>query len=237
MSDSQPSLSFRLLVVGALVLAAVAIFVIGFALGSGGLAFGPGPSGVDSDLARASLIEERAALQVLLTDSERQRVTHERALIIEREAVKRLREQLKGAQEIRLELTRELAYLKRLVQGDHQGGVDVYDLRLIAGEAPRQYRYGFTIRQLIAGFGVSKGDILLSLEGEQSNRSVTLALDELPDASPGVLKMDFEHFQNCQGTFTLPEGFEPRSVVIDIRPRTEGLLPNSASFAWDAAIQ
>ncbi len=236
MSDSL-RLSFRLLAVGAFCLSMAAVFLIGVELGKGGEAPSSNNAAVAADSLRVHLLKERDTLKSLLAESERQRVILERAMQVHQEASKALREQLKEVEDARLEANRELTYLKRLVQGGGKGAVQVYDMRLIPGESPHDYRYSFTITQLIQGFGQSQGDVRLSVEGLRDDKSVVLGLDELPAARPNALRMDFEHFQNCQGTFTLPETFEPTSIIVEIKPKTPLLLPTSVTFPWAAASQ
>ncbi|MBK1719011.1 DUF6776 family protein [Thiocystis violacea] len=234
MSDSPRRLAYRLLAIGVLSLTLAAVFLLGFELGKEAPASGNGPAASDS--LRVQLLHERDRLKTLLAESERQRLILDRTLRIDREASRLLKEQIKEAQDARLERNRELNYLKRLVQGGSEGAVQVYDMRLVDGEAPREYRYDFTIMQLIQGFGRSTGEVLLSIEGRRGDAVVTLTLSELPEAQPDALRMDFEHFQNCQGAFVLPHDFDPISIVVDIKPRTERLLPTSVSFPWGAVL-
>ena len=232
MSARARRFAFRLLAIGVFSLSIAVAFLVGFELGQGG-AQSHSATVMSVDSLRAALVKERDSLKRLLRESEQQRLILEQGLQIDQEATRLLKEELKAAQDARLELNRELTYLKRLVQGQGEGAVQVYDMRLVEGENAREFHYSFTIAQLNQGFGRSTGDVSLGLLGLRGDVSATLALTDLPAAEPSSFKMDFEHFQNCQGMLRIPEGFEPQSVVVDIKPRTRRLLPTSVAFAWE----
>lgn len=234
MPDSLRRLSFRLLAAGAFTLAVAAIFLLGFELGGGGPAVS-GNGVASPDTLRAHLLKERDTLRALLAESERRRIILERASQIDEEAKRVLQEDLKEAQDARLELNRELTYLKRLVQKGGKGAVQVYDMQISQGEKPGEYLYSFTITQLIQGFGRVTGSVALTIEGIRDGKALSLGLGDLPGADPKQLQMEFEHFQNFQGVVEIPEDFEPRSVVVSIEPDSKLLLPTSVMFPWDVS--
>ncbi|NEV64527.1 DUF6776 family protein [Thiorhodococcus minor] len=232
MPDSFRRLSFRFLAAGAFALAFAAIFLIGFELGGGG-APAAGGGAAAPDALRAHLLKERDSLRALLAESERQRVILERASQIDAEARKVLQKELKQAQDARLELERELTYLKRLVQKGGKGAIQVYDMRLARGIGTHEFLYSFTIAQLVPGFGRSVGRVGLSIVGVREGASESLELADLPSADPRQLHMDFEHFQNLQGVIEVPEDYDPESVVVSIEPESKLLLPTSVVFPWE----
>ena len=236
MPDSYQRFSVRLLASGAFTLAIAAIFMIGFELGGGEEAPTPCERSSAPSALHAHLVKERDTLRALLEESERQRAGLERAAQVDKEASRAISEELKKAQDARLELDRELAYLKRLVQTGGQGAIQVYDMRLEPGGKPSEARYSFTITQLIQGFGRTKGKVRLSIEGLRGEKRAILGLGELPSADPPTLVMDFEHFQNFQGVVEIPAGFEPQSLVVEIQPSSDRLLATSASFPWELPV-
>ncbi len=235
MPDSSRRFSFRLLASGAFALAVAAIFLIGFELGGGAL--GPGTGVTSADSLRVHLLEERNTLGALLAESERQRMILERAAQIDKEAFRLLQERLTQAQDARLELSRESSYLKRLVQEDGKGAIQVYDMRLTPGEEARAFLYSFTVTQLVQGVGRSQGEMHMTLEGMREDERVSLDLEQLPEAHPKALIMDFEHFQNFQGRLEVPSDFTPTAIVIAIKPTSKLLLTTSVMFPWEPSSQ
>ncbi|MBK1722384.1 DUF6776 family protein [Thiocystis violacea] len=236
MPDSFQRLSFRLLASGAFTLVVAAIFLIGFELGGGGAS--DSVSGVTSpDSLRVHLLKERDTLRALLAESERQRVILERAAQIDQEATRVLKDELKQAQDARLEVNRELTYLKRLVQTGGKGAIQVYDMRLSQGATPREFLYAFTITQLVQGFGQSTGSVQLTVEGTRDDETLSLGLGDLPSADPKSLSMDFEHFQNFQGSLEIPPDVEPKAIVVNIKPNSNLLLSTSVMLPWELSAQ
>lgn len=230
MSDSFRRLSFRLLASGALTLALAATFLAGFELGGGTLAPGDHAS---ADSLRAHLLEERETLSALLAESERQRVILDRTVQIDQEAFRVLQARLAQVQDASLELNRELTYLKRLIRKDGKGAIQVYAMDITPHEQEDTFLYSFTITQLVQGFGRSTGRVRLSLEGIRKEENLTLDLEQLPAAQPDELSMDFEHFQNFQGSLQIPHDFEPTSIIVAIEPNSKLLLKTSVMFPWE----
>lgn len=223
---------WRLLLLALYAVLIAAAFWVGFELGQARvtailqpeLSTSQGQIGAFRD-ALSNAHDELAALK-------QESVVLERSRQIERETTRSLQEQLKQAQDERLELVKESKYLKRLIRDGGKGAVRVHDLRLTSGEAAGQYRYGFTVTQLVPGVGESSGRVVLQVEGERDGKDVSLSLEDLPGAHPSKLPMRFEFFQNFQGNFRLPEGLAPRGVSITIEPAADDMLRTSEAFPW-----
>lgn len=226
----------RLLFMALVTVLVAAAFWVGFELGQARMSAMLQPQLAELDDKNRS--GQRALSDALaeIAHLRQEGVVAERSLQIEREAAGSLQEQLKQAQDQRLELLKESKYLKRLVGDGGQGAVRVHDLLLTPGDGPEEYRYGFTVTQLVPGVGETSGRVLLALEGEQNGEVVSVPLDELPDASPTALAMNFEFFQKFDGVFALPGGFEPRGLSITIEPESKDLLRTSEVFPWLVAV-
>jgi len=225
----------RLLLLAVYAVLVVGAFFGGFKLGQARMNAILAP---DLAAARERLhVTERALADatVQLTALKQDGVVLDRSLQIERETARSLQSQLKEAQDERLALLKESKYLKRLIRDGGQGAVRVQDLQLAPVDGSEQYRYGFTVTQLVPGVGESSGRVVLRVEGERDGKDVSVPLDELPGAQPATLPMKFEFFQNFQGVFGLPEGLEPRGVSITIEPDGDDLLRTSEAFPWGLA--
>jgi hypothetical protein len=72
----------------------------------------------------------------------------------------------------------------------------------------------------------------MEIIGKQNGKKTVLALSKLKGSKPPKHEMKLKHFQNFEGEFCLPEGFEPDTLVVAIKPRTDGLVPVSETFPW-----
>ena len=60
-----------------------------------------------------------------------------------------------------------------------------------------------------------------------------LALAGITNPAVKQLKFRFRYFQELAGTITLPEGFAPEKVIIEVKPQGKGDLPSvKQTFDW-----
>ncbi|EXJ13810.1 DUF6776 family protein [Imhoffiella purpurea] len=232
MPDSSRCFTRRLLLFGMVTLLLALLFWLGYDLGRGGTLSTAGMQIFNLNLQRLDLQRELDEVEARLQDSERQRRLLERSQQIDLESTRILKEQLRQALDDRVSLAREMSYLKRLIREGGKGAVQVTGFRVSAGSVERVFRYSFTAAQVVSGLAKAQGRIRLRLEGLENGEAAAFSLDELPAADPRKLDMDFEHLQNLAGEFELPEGFEPKTVVIDVEPAGGQLVPSSATFPW-----
>ncbi|MFD2112288.1 DUF6776 family protein [Thiorhodococcus fuscus] len=233
MPNSARCFSRRLLLFGTVSLLLAILFGLGYDLGrGGGVSTTVGMQVANLSLQRRDLSRELDEVKARLEDSERQRLVLERAQQIDVESSRVLKEQLRRALGDNLSLSRELSYLKRLIQKGGKGAVQVSGFRLVPTAKERVFRYSFSAAQILSEFGRSQGAIRLRLDGRQAGEAASLSLEDLPFADPAELKMDFDHMQNLTGEFELPAGFEPDSIVVDVEPSTKQLISTSAVFPW-----
>ncbi len=214
------------LLLGAVVLSlSAAAFWGGFRIGARSIGDGPAA-------AIATLQLERDALSAELAEARQQGIACERGQQIEQEKDRSAQAQLKAAQDERLTLAKEVSSLKRLIRSGGRGAVAVQDLRLAAGEAAREFKYSFTVSQLIEGVGETSGSIVVKLVGKQGGKAKTLALKQLKGSQPTRLEMRFDHFQTIDGRLVLPAGFEPQTFSVEIDPAGDKLIASVETFPW-----
>jgi hypothetical protein len=231
-AESSRGVSYRLLAGGFFAVLLAGALWAGFELGQERATSILQPELVELDEERLDLIAQREALREELAAALRERVISERSRQIDRETARALTDQLKEAQDARLDLSRELSYLKRLVQEGHRGAIRVQDLRIVSAGTPKAFRYSFTLTQVVPGFAESTGHIRFVIEGRSSDGVVTLSLEDLPSAEPRTLPIALEYLQSLSGSFALPDDFEPSGVLIGIDPSDDRLIPTSESFPW-----
>ena len=214
------------LALGAIViLLAAGAFWGGFVLGARSL--GAGPFQALQDVQR-----ERDTLTAQLAELKQQGIACERNQQIEDERARSAQEQLKAAQDERLTLAKEIFSLKRLIRKGGRGVVAVQDLRLAAGDAEREFRYSFSVTQLIEDVGETAGTIDIKLSGTEGGKDKTLNLKDLKGSQPIQLSMAFDHTQTFEGHLVLPAGFEPQQLTIEIDPQGDKVIASAETFAW-----
>lgn len=190
----------------------------------------------ESNGLRDKVAKQQARIQEL--ELEGQKLRHEIAAIqtggqVDQEAVKRVKAELKKAQDERLAMQEEITFLRGLVsEGNAKGGLWVRDMRLQKGDGDEVFRYRFTLAAVGKEQENVSGSVAVSVEGKSNGEAQSLTLKALTKEKTDALKMQFRHFQEFEGEWRLPKGFSPGAVVIEAKPDKEGLQPASKRFDW-----
>ena len=135
----------------------------------------------------------------------------------------------------------DLAFYKGVIApGSRREGLRIRTFELQATDRPSYFRYKLLLSRVGKGDKPLAGQLVVSLEGRQGGKDVSLPLAELtqglPDQWPAQpLPFSFKHFQAIPeaGRFAelrLPEGFEPGQVKV--RAEVEGEKPLERTFKW-----
>ncbi len=152
---------------------------------------------------------------------------------IDQEALARIQDQLKSDQNERLKMEEELLFLRGMVSSKLGKGVlHLQRLRLEPGDDENSYRYAFTVSKVLKNPEYIEGSVYISLTGKQKGKELSLSLKQVSRDEQEELKMRFKHFQNMEGEFLIPSGFQPSGVTIEVKPEGDKFKPIKKSFKW-----
>lgn len=183
-------------------------------------------------------IQPDARLQIKVLETERNELRRELAMVkqaadIDRESILSIRERIKQFQDERLKMEEELAFLRGIVSTtSKKQALRVQNFKLEPGLEAGRYLYKFSISQVINSGIIAKGKIDISVEGLRDGRTQVLSLSEISDDKAENIKMRFRFFQNIEGKLLLPDGFEPASFNIEVKPAGEQLETVKETFNW-----
>jgi len=152
---------------------------------------------------------------------------------IDKEAMEKIKVEVKQYQDERMKQEEELTLLRGLVAGSKKTGLLIRDLRLEKTDARRGFRYHFTVAQVKDDQNEINGNIAITFEGKKDGKGRNLPLKEVSPDKQDTLKMRFRHFQDLEGEIALPKGFEPETLLIEVQP--EGDIP-ALSRRYDWAV-
>ena len=204
-------------------------------LGSGWLGYQQGSTGGSAGF---TMLPPDARQQIKALEKERNDLRRELTMVkqsaeIDRESIVSVRERIKQFQDQRLKMEEELAFLRGIVStGSKKHSLRVQNFRLEPGLESGQYTYKFSVAQVINSGIIAKGRIEISVEGLQDGRTTQLSLNQIADDKADSIKMRFRYFQNIEGKLQIPEGFEPATFNIEVKPSSEKLEPVKESFDW-----
>jgi hypothetical protein len=127
-----------------------------------------------------------------------------------------------------------IAFYRGIISpADGGKGLRVQDLKLSRGAQERQFNLRLVLVQVKQHDRSVKGEVAISLDGDQDGVEKTYALEELlpPDADSSW-PFAFRYFQDFDRQLILPVGFSPERINIEVRSKTKSIASISQSFAW-----
>ena len=182
---------------------------------------------------RLALLATREKLEQEVDRLREQKALLERAAQIERQAYDELDTTLKVLQGEILELKEELAFYRGIVSPqDASSGLHLQRFRIEANGKSRSYRYKIVLTQVLKNDRMATGKVRLSIDGTIGNQPRTLTLKELSEKHVRELDYRFKYFQKLEGNLTLPRGFTPFRVKVQIVPRSRKRNSIEKTINW-----
>jgi hypothetical protein len=132
----------------------------------------------------------------------------------------------------------ELAFYRGIVSPeDGRAGLKIQDLKVTPMDSERHYLMRLVLVQAIVHNDRASGSVRVKLTGSLDDRSTELELPALMGVDAGrPISYAFRYFQSFERELTLPTGFEPATVEVDIVPSGSHDDPIKQSFQWTAVI-
>lgn len=152
------------------------------------------------------------------------------SLEVDREAQSQLQEGLAASEARVAELNEELAFYRRIIAPtDGETGLRVQTFEVITNNEFNSYRLKLMLVQSPQRSGRAQGHVALSLRGTLHGKDTSLSLLELA-AEPQAF--EFLYFQDVDLDVILPEGFEPETAEVELRPGQRNARVVAATFPW-----
>ncbi|MFT7219244.1 MAG: hypothetical protein ACI8Z1_000858 [Candidatus Azotimanducaceae bacterium] len=84
----------------------------------------------------------------------------------------------------------------------------------ITSNSPGRFKYSVLLTQVVDKHDFVQGGVEISLLGRAGDQEQSFLLSELDTEKQEAIRFRFRYFQNINGELMLPEGFEPREVMI-----------------------
>jgi hypothetical protein len=200
---------------------------------------------------RTTVSQQRADLWTLATqksnDNEKLReqiALAERTAAIDQQTAQEVQELVSELQQQVFELTQEIDFYRGiLVASKTEEGLRIQGIRIEQVTRSDLYRYRLVLTHVVKDDRSVKGDVTISLvgglNGASDGKVVELDVGKAGNSSSiGSAKstgsgmgFEFKYFQRLQGTFAMPEGFEPESAVVIVREAGKRGSVKS-NFSW-----
>ena len=156
---------------------------------------------------------------------------------VDQEAARALRDSITALRDELAGLKEEVTFYKSLMSPSSlTRGLQIAEFELLDTEEDGQYAYHLLLTQVEARRDWVQGNVKMEVHGQQrggeGSGELVLPLTEIAESDTYPLKFRFRYFQDLSGVITLPEGFEPGSVVITVVRRGANAADLTRSFEW-----
>ncbi len=215
------------------ILVALLVFVL---IGLGYLIYDYGHSRSDYDYDglenQNNVLQDR--ISQLVTEIEKTRdelVASKSNSEVEQLAYKEVDKSLRNLQSEILELKEEVAFYRSIVAPrESAGGLRIQ--RFNIAKAAEGYRYKLVLTQVIKNSRITRGKVVMQVEGVRNGKSVKINLTSLSAQGQKQLDFRFKYFQSFEGDLIMPKNFTPSRVHVKVSSNRVTL---EKTFAWPDA--
>lgn len=206
--------------------AAVVLVTAGYLL----FRYGAGYGGGEFD--RFSTQQERLQRQLAEARKQNAELRQQLAILersseIDRRASLEVRNDIARLQDKMQALRKELAFYRGIVSpGDSRAGLTIQRFDLKRGAATGRYTFNLMLTQVKGNDKYAQGVVEIAVEGLQDGDSRELTFRHLKAGDGKAMKFRFRYFQDFEGEFEIPEGFEPQRLTIRAKTSGKGQPPD-----------
>lgn len=126
----------------------------------------------------------------------------------------------------------ELTFYRGIVSPeDGIDGLRIQRFQVLPGDIDNHFRLRLVLVQSMRQDRVVSGSVDIAIEGVKDNKPMQLALSQAGgETRDGLVPFQFRYFQNLEQKITLPAGFEPKAVNVEVK--SSRLAPVRESFPW-----
>jgi len=115
-------------------------------------------------------------------------------------------------------------------------GLRVQDFKLKRGEQELAFVVRLVLIQVMQHDRAVKGNVGLSIDGEQDGVATTYTLQQLvPPGEDSSWPFSFRYFQDFDRNVVLPAGFTPERINISVRSQTRSIVGIEESIVWQVS--
>jgi len=126
-----------------------------------------------------------------------------------------------------------LFYKNLLAPESRKPKVSIQKIEFLPGNDSNTFSYELVLFQNTKGQKVASGRYDMSIRGKQGDADMSLKVSSLMKNSKSAMNYRFRYFESLGGSFSLPQGFVPSSLQVDIIPRNAEMQSYKMVYTWD----
>lgn len=188
---------------------------------------------------KIEVVEEKERVSQQLTESQRL-IESMRQLIadlqvggeIDDKANEEVRLSIESLQEEIAQLNEEINFYKGvMVPNAADKGLRIERLD-VSSNVPGRVKYSLLLTQVVDKHDYVQGGVQISVLGQEAGLEKRFNLSELDEEKDDSVRFRFRYFQNINGELIVPEGFEPREVMIIAQSSGANAQRLEKTFDW-----
>lgn len=164
-------------------------------------------------------------------------LTLEQTTRLDKSTASLLQDELASLQDEIHQLRGELEFYQGIMESTRDTeGLNIYGIHITPLSMERSFLLRLVLTHVVKGDKVATGRLKVMIEGVDKEGTVRqfnlnkLSMGESPD-----LEFKFKNFKRFDRNLTLPAGFEPRRILVQILPKGRNEAMSSKVFEWPAA--
>jgi len=110
--------------------------------------------------------------------------------------------------------------------------VKIEQLRVFAGARPNEYTVHVALVRSGRADTQASGTLQMTLDGTLAGAARALDLTALTGGSQRDVRFGFRYFQDLEQELTLPAGFKPEQLAVEVQSSRKDVKPLSQTFLW-----
>jgi hypothetical protein len=111
-------------------------------------------------------------------------------------------------------------------------GLRIERLKVQKTTVPNRFKYSLRLTQVVDKHEYVQGGVRINFKGLEGQSEKEFKLSDLDKTRQEAIRFRFKYFQNIDGELTLPQGFEPREVMIVAQPTGGNAQRLEKKFDW-----
>ena len=182
----------------------------------------------DRDLISSQLMES----QKLIIEMRQEIADLEIGGAIDERATEEVRQTMESLQGEIAELNEEISFYKGVMLPNVANkGLRIERLDMTPN-TPGRFKYSLLLIQIVDKHNYIQGGVEISLRGREGEQEKRLMLSQLDKEKTDAVKFRFRYFQNINGEMILPEGFQPREVMVVAQSSGRNAQRLEKTFDW-----
>lgn len=152
---------------------------------------------------------------------------------IDSQATEEVQDTVESLQQEIAGLNEEIRFYKGVMLPNVEDkGLRIERLDMVNTLDPKRFRYSLLLTQVVDKHDYVQGGVRIAVKGAEGTIEKELSLSDLSQEQQDAIRFRFRYFQNIDGELEVPEGFEPRQVMVVAQSSGRNPQRLERTFDW-----